>query len=160
MPAVAELQAEIVQLETRLEQTEQRARRAYAEAENAQAELRFARERGDAPQTSVDNGRLRAELATALERAQAAEEGIKALRAEIILVKKGVDTDAPLDTEDGFDERTSRAERARRPRGGRGQPSDTTDPGRGQQALDRATTTPISGAEPSDGTLAPCAEPS
>jgi hypothetical protein len=101
--AVAELQAEIVQLETRLEQTEQRARRAYAEAENAQAELRFARERGDAPQSTVDNGRLRAELATALERAQAAEEGIKALRAEIILVKKGVNTDAPLDIDDGFD---------------------------------------------------------
>ena len=99
--AVGELQAEILQLETRLEQTELRARRAYAEAENAQAELRFARERGDAPQTSVDNGRLRNELATALERAQAAEEKTAALRAELILVKSGVDTS--LEAEDGLE---------------------------------------------------------
>jgi chromosome segregation ATPase len=101
---VAELQAEILQLETRLEQTELRARRAYAEAENAQAELRFARERGDAPQTSVDNSRLRHELAAALERAQAAEEGIKALRAEIILLKKGVNINAGVIEPIGTDE--------------------------------------------------------
>jgi hypothetical protein len=98
---LGELQAEILQLETRLEQTELRARRAYAEAENAQAELRFARERGDAPQTSVDNGRLRHELATALERAQAAEEKTAALRAELILAKSGVDTS--LEAEDGLE---------------------------------------------------------
>ncbi len=98
---LGELQAEILQLETRLEQTELRARRAYAEAENAQAELRFARERGDAPQTSVDNGRLRNELATALERAQAAEEKTAALRAELILAKSGVDTS--LEAEDGLE---------------------------------------------------------
>jgi small-conductance mechanosensitive channel len=77
-----------------------RARHAYAEAENAQAELRFARERGDAPET--DNGRLRTELATALERAQAAEQMGAALRAELVLVKKGVDTRAEPDAEDSF----------------------------------------------------------
>jgi chromosome segregation ATPase len=100
--AVAELRAEILQLQTRLEQTELRARHAYAEAENAQAELRFARERGDAPETSVDNGRLRTELATALERAQAAEQKSAALRAELLLVKQGVDTDVEPDAENGY----------------------------------------------------------
>lgn len=98
--AVAELRAEILQLQTRLEQTELRARHAYAEAENAQAELRFARERGDVPET--DNGRLRTELATALERAQAAEQMGAALRAELVLVKKGLDTGAEPDDENGF----------------------------------------------------------
>jgi uncharacterized coiled-coil protein SlyX len=100
--AVAELRAEILQLQTRLEQTELRARHAYAEAENAQAELRFARERGDAPETSVDNGRLRTELAGALERAQAAEQMGAALRAELVLIKKGVGTDVDTDAENGY----------------------------------------------------------
>ena len=95
---------EILQLQTRLEQTELRARHAYAEAENAQAELRFARERGDASEASTDNGRLRTELATALERAQAAEQMGAALRAELVLVKKGLNTDAEPQTENGFDE--------------------------------------------------------
>ena len=102
--AVAELQAEILQLQTRLEQTELRARHAYAEAENAQAELRFARERGDAPETSVDNGRLRTELAAALERAQAAEQKSAALRAELLLAKRGrwTPTSTRLDAENGY----------------------------------------------------------
>ena len=99
---VAELQAEILQLQTRLEQTELRARHAYAEAENAQAELRFARERGDAPEASADTGRLRTELAAALERAQAAEQMGAALRAELVLIKKGVNTDAQPDAENGY----------------------------------------------------------
>jgi hypothetical protein len=102
--AVAELRAEVLELQTRLEQTELRARHAYAEAENAQAELRFARERGDATEASADNGRLRSELANALERAQAAEQMGAALRAELVLIKKGVDTDAAPETENGFDE--------------------------------------------------------
>jgi chromosome segregation ATPase len=98
--AVAELRAEILQLQTRLEQTELRARHAYAEAENAQAELRFARERGDVPET--DNGPLRSELAAALERAQAAEQMGAALRAELVLVKRGLNAGSEPDAENGF----------------------------------------------------------
>jgi hypothetical protein len=90
---VPALHAEIRELEKRLEQTELRARHAYAEAENAQAELRFARDRGDAP-APADDGRLRAELAAALERVQAAEERSAALTAEVLLLKKGVDVSA------------------------------------------------------------------
>ncbi len=101
---VAELRAEVLQLETRLEQTELRARHAYAEAENAQAELRYARERGDAPQASGDAGRLRIELAAALERAQAAEQKSLALNAELLLAKKGVNTDAGPETDNGYAE--------------------------------------------------------
>ena len=104
-----------------------RARHAYAEAENAQAELRFARERGDVPETSVDNGRLRTELAAALERAQAAEQMGAALRAELVLVKKGVDTDSEPDAENGFVRR----------RGRRRQPPDTVEPCGGEQARHR-----------------------
>ena len=97
------LEAEILALENRLEQTELRARHAYAEAESAQAELRFARERGE---VSGDGGgsSLRGELAAALERAQAAEEKNSALRAELLLVKKGVDTDAPPTIEESFED--------------------------------------------------------
>ena len=47
---------------------------------------------------------LRGELAAALERAQAAEEKNSALRAEPLLVKKGVDTDAPPTIEETFDD--------------------------------------------------------
>jgi hypothetical protein len=101
---VAELQAELHQLETRLEQTELRARHAYAEAENAQAELRYARERGDAPQSAGDIGRLRLELAAALERAQAAEQKSAALKAELLVAKKGVNTDAAAETDNGYAE--------------------------------------------------------
>jgi chromosome segregation ATPase len=90
---VPALHAEIRELEKRLEQTELRARHAYAEAENAQAELRFARDRGDAP-VPADDGRLRAELAAALARVQAAEERSAALSAEVLLLKKGVDVSA------------------------------------------------------------------
>ena len=79
-----------------------RARHAYAEAENAQAELRFARERGDAPEASADNGRLRTELAAALERAQAAEQKNSALRAELLLAKEGVDTGTESEPENGY----------------------------------------------------------
>jgi chromosome segregation ATPase len=100
---VAALQAEVRQLESRLEQTELRARHAYAEAENAQAELRFARDRGDAPQPAGDDGRLRKELATALERALSAEEQGAALRAELQLIKKGIDVDVDVDDSPGSD---------------------------------------------------------
>jgi hypothetical protein len=99
---VAALEAEVLKLETRLEQTELRARHAYAEAENAQAELRFARERGEAPQQAGDNGRLRNELAAAMERAQSAEETSAALRAELLMVKKGVSTEVEPDDGNGF----------------------------------------------------------
>jgi hypothetical protein len=98
---IAELRAEILQLETRLEQTELRARHAYAEAENAQAELRFARERGDAPNDSPDTGRLRTELAAALERAQAAEQRSSSLHSELLLARKGLDADGAPETDNG-----------------------------------------------------------
>ena len=107
---MAELESELEQLAHRLEQTELRARHAYAEAENAQAELRFARERGEAPQGAGD-GRLRADLAAAMERAQAAEEKNSALRAELLLMKKGMDTEVPLNDETGA---TTTASRSRR----------------------------------------------
>jgi hypothetical protein len=99
---VAELESELEQLALRLEQTELRARHAYAEAENAQAELRFAQERGEAPQGAGD-GRMRADLAAAMERAQAAEEKNSALRAELLLLKKGMDTAVPLEDETSDD---------------------------------------------------------
>ena len=94
------LEAEILELEKRLEQTELRARHAYAEAENAQAELRFARDRGDAP-VPADDGRLRTELAAALERVQVAEERSAALSAEVLLLKKGVDVSADAEDDPG-----------------------------------------------------------
>ena len=43
----AELEAVVAELEESLEQTEVRARRAYAAAESAEAALRFAKERGE-----------------------------------------------------------------------------------------------------------------
>jgi hypothetical protein len=99
---VAALEAEVLHLENRLEQTELRARHAYAEAENAQAELRFARERGDAPQSAGEDGRLRSELTAALQRVQSAEEKTAALRAELLLAKKGVPTEIDPEPTNGY----------------------------------------------------------
>ncbi|MGZ6135737.1 MAG: hypothetical protein ACXWK9_14870, partial [Myxococcaceae bacterium] len=73
----AELEAEIADMEERLELTEVRVRRAYAAAESAEAALRFAKERGEVivsdPAMDREVTRLRAEVEALKKKLYAAE---------------------------------------------------------------------------------------
>jgi chromosome segregation ATPase len=82
---VAELERTVGQLEQDLEQMQVRARRAYAEAEAANAQLASVQD-GDGAAAAVTGGevaRLRAELAHAIERANAAEERLSRAQADL-----------------------------------------------------------------------------
>jgi outer membrane murein-binding lipoprotein Lpp len=92
-----ELSSQLATLQAKLEHTETRAKRAYAEAEAARAELARASKRVEAEPDAADDGslqtevdRLGVELARALERTHAAEERGARLEAELVALHNGM----------------------------------------------------------------------
>jgi hypothetical protein len=93
----SELVSQVAALQAKLEHTEVRAKRAYAEAEAARAELTIASHRGEVPPETgdavslqIEVDRLGTELARTLERAHAAEERGARLEAELVALHSGM----------------------------------------------------------------------
>ena len=91
------LAAEVAALRSKLEHTEVRAKRAYAEAESARAELAKMNNRSEPLPEAVDAtgqksevDRLGSELARVLERAHAAEERSARMEAELVALHNGL----------------------------------------------------------------------
>ena len=91
----------MAELESRLEQTEMRARRAYAAAEAAEAALRFAKDRGEViasdPQMEHEVGRLRAQVGELMKKLAEAEDGKARALADVAALRAGVEPDALRD---------------------------------------------------------------
>ncbi len=91
----------VAELEESLEQTEVRARRAYAAAESAEAALRFAKERGEVivtdPAMEQEVTRLRAQVAELMKKLGDAEQGQRRAQADATALRAGVDPDALTD---------------------------------------------------------------
>ncbi len=91
----------IAELEDRLEQTEVRARRAYAAAESAEAALRFAKERGEVivtdPAMEQEVARLRAQVAELMQKLGETEQAERRAQADATALRAGVDPDALRD---------------------------------------------------------------
>jgi hypothetical protein len=93
----SELASQVAALQAKLEHTEIRAKRAYAEAEAARTELTIASHRAEAPPETGDAVSLRSEvdrlgteLARTLERAHAAEERGARLESELVALHNGM----------------------------------------------------------------------
>lgn len=104
---VAELERELEAMGEALEQSQMRARRAYADAESVRAQLEAATPRGGlSPDAAAaeEIQRLRVELGQAIERANAAETHASRLQADLAEARAGAYVPADDGLEPGADE--------------------------------------------------------
>src|SRR4029079_10110154 len=93
-----EVQAELQHLRARLEQTEMRARRAYAAAEASEAALKYAKESGGLfvapPEAASDEmPALRDQVSQLLSKLRTEEDLRRKAEADLLAAKAGVDAD-------------------------------------------------------------------
>ena len=97
--ADGDVQAELQQLRARLEQTEMRARRAYAAAEASEAALKYAKESGGLfvapPEAASDEmPALRDQVSQLLSKLRTEEDLRRKAEADLMAARAGVDADA------------------------------------------------------------------